>query len=186
MININKFLNTYKNELNNDLILGYYSHLLTDTYFNNVVYTKCWVRDTNNNIIGIKFKNNKIKYIDIEDKKKQKRKYKHKDFELYGKYLYQDGLVDIPKDINIVMSNIDKLIPKFLNKELVNHRFNYLQNEFSNFNKLSLFERKFKHRYYLFTKEELNTNFNDCVNYIIKEIIKLGDCLLYTSDAADE
>ena len=40
MININKFLNTYKNELNNDLILGYYSHLLTDTYFNNVVYTK--------------------------------------------------------------------------------------------------------------------------------------------------
>ena len=78
MININKFLNTYKNELNNDLILGYYSHLLTDTYFNNVVYTKCWVQDTNNNIIGIKFKNNKIKYIDIEDKKKQKRKYKHK------------------------------------------------------------------------------------------------------------
>ena len=51
----------------------------------------------------------------------------------------------------------------------------YLQNEFSNFNKLSLFERKFKHRYYLFTKEELNTIFNDCVNYIIKEIIKLGD-----------
>ena len=97
------------------------------------------------------------------------------DFELYGKYLYQDGLVDIPKDINIVMSNIDKLIPKFLNKELVNHRFNYLQNEFSNFNKLSLFERKFKHRYCLFTKEELNTIFNDCVNYIIKEIIKLGD-----------
>jgi hypothetical protein len=36
MININKFLNTYKNELNNDLILGYYSHLLTDTYFNNL------------------------------------------------------------------------------------------------------------------------------------------------------
>ena len=53
MININKFLNTYKNELNNDLILGYYSHLLTDTYFNNVVYTKCWVQDINNNIIGI-------------------------------------------------------------------------------------------------------------------------------------
>jgi len=125
MINISKFLNTYKNELNNDLILGYYSHLLTDTYFNNVVYTKCWVQDTNNNIIGIKFKNSKIKYIDIEDKKKQKRKYKHKDFELYGKYLY--------------------------------------------------LERKFKHRYCLFTKEELNTIFNDCVNYIIKEIIKLGD-----------
>ena len=175
MININKFLNTYKNELNNDLILGYCSHLLTDTYFNNVVYTKCWVQDTNNNIIGIKFKNSKIKYIDIEDKKKQKRKYKHKDFELYGKYLYQDGLVDIPKDINIVMSNIDKLIPKFLNKELVNYRFNYLQNEFSNFNKLNLFERKFKHRYCLFTKEELDIIFNNCVNYIIKEITKLGD-----------
>ena len=73
------------------------------------------------------------------------------------------------------MSNIDKLIPKFLNKELVNHRLNYLQKEFSNFNKLNLFERKFKHRYCLFTKEKLDTIFNDCVNYIIKEIIKLGN-----------
>lgn len=57
------------------------------------------------------------------------------------------------------MSNIDKLIPKFLNKELVNHRFNYLQNEFSNFNKLRLFERKFKHRYCLFYKGRIKYNF---------------------------
>ena len=73
------------------------------------------------------------------------------------------------------MLNIDKLIPKFLNKELVNYRFNYLQSEFSNFNKLSLFERKFKQKYFLFTKEELDAIFNNCVNYIIKEITKLGD-----------
>ena len=35
MINIDKFLSTYKDNLDNPLILGYYSHILTDNFFNN-------------------------------------------------------------------------------------------------------------------------------------------------------
>lgn len=174
MINIDNFLNTYKNELDNHLILGYYSHLLTDNYFNNIVYSKCWVQDKDKNIIGVRFKNNKIKYIDIEDKKSFKKKYKHKDFELYGKYLYQDKLVDIPKNKDIVISNINKLIPNFLDEQLVNNRFNYLQKSFSSFNKLSILEKIFKHQYSLFTKEKLDEIFNNCIVYIIDEINKLG------------
>lgn len=174
MINISKFLNTYKNELDNHLILGYYSHLLTDNYFNDIVYSKCWVQDENKNIIGIKFKNNKIKYIDLEDKKRIKKKYKHKDFELYGRYLYQDKLVDIPQNRDTVISNIDKLIPNFLDEQLVNQRFDYLQKNFSSFNKLNLFEIAFRHKYSLFTKKELDEAFNNCVKHIIDEINKLG------------
>lgn len=173
MINIDKFLKTYNEKLDNHLVLGYYSHLLTDLFFNNAVYSKCWVQDKNNDIIGIKFKNGKIKYIDKEDKKRIKRKYKHKDFELYGRYLYNDNLIEIPSDKNIVLSNIIVLIPQFLNKELVDKRFNYLENGFSKFNKLSLFEKIFKHKYCLFDKNELDSLLEDCVNFIIKEISKL-------------
>lgn len=31
----------------------------------------------------------------MEDKKRQKRKYKHIDFELYGKYLFKDKKIDL-------------------------------------------------------------------------------------------
>lgn len=66
MIDINKFLNVYNDVLNNPLILGYYSHLLTDQFYNEKVYTTKWIQDENNNIIGIKF-NNKILKIDKEN-----------------------------------------------------------------------------------------------------------------------
>lgn len=68
MIDINKFLSVYKSKLGNPLILGYYSHLLTDQFYNEKVYTSKWVQDDNDNIIGIRF-NNKILKIDIDDKK---------------------------------------------------------------------------------------------------------------------
>ena len=173
MINIDKFLSTYKDNLDNSLILGYYSHILIDNFFNNIVYSNCWIQNSNNDIIGIKLKNGKIKHIDINDTKKIRRKYKHKDFELYGKYLYQDNKVELPTNKNIILSNISELKPNFLNEELVTKRFNYLENNFKTFNKLNLFERIFKHKYLLFSKEELDNIYNNCIKLIIDEINKL-------------
>jgi len=174
MIDINKFLDIYKNKLNNPLILGYYSHLLTDQFYNEKVYTTRWVQDDENNIVGIKFKNNKILKIDIEDKKRLKRKYKHYDFELYGKYLFDYDLITIPTNDKIIKDNIDFLDGKFLTDELVEYRLNYLKNGFSGFNKLNLKEKLFKHKYKLFTKEELDGIMNDCIDMIIKKIEEVG------------
>ena len=173
MIDINKFLNIYKNQLNNPLILGYYSHLLTDQFYNEKVYTSKWVQDDNNNIIGIRF-NNKILKIDIDDKKRLKRKYKHIDFELYGKYLFNDGYVSIPKNINLVKENAVYLKDKFLTDELIDYRFNYLKNDFAKFNKLSLSEKLFKHNYKLFTKKELDTIMEECIEMVINKIREVG------------
>ncbi len=173
MIDINKFLNIYKNQLNNPLILGYYSHLLTDQFYNEKVYTSKWVQDDNNNIIGIRF-NNKILKIDIDDKKRLKRKYKHIDFELYGKYLFNDGYVSIPKNINLVKENAVYLKDKFLTDELIDYRFNYLKNDFTKLNKLSLSERLFKHNYKLFTKKELDNIMEECIKMVINKIREVG------------
>lgn len=170
MIDINKFLNIYKSQLSNPLILGYYSHLLTDQFYNEKVYTSKWVQDDKNNIIGIKFNNNKILKIDINDKKRLKRKYKHRDFELYGKYLFNDGYVSIPQNINLVKDNAIYLENKFLTDKLIDYRFNYLKNDFAKFNKLSLSEKLFKHNYKLFTKNELDTILEDCIEMIINKI----------------
>lgn len=169
MIDIDKFLNTYKDKLNNHLILGYYSHLLTDQFYNEKIYTTKWIQDKNNHIIGIKF-NNKILKIDIEDKKRLKRKYKHKDFELYGKYLFNDGYVSIPKNKELIKESSKYLKDNFLTDELIDHRFYYLNNEFTKFNKLSLYEKIFKHKYCLFTKNELDTIMEECIEMIITKI----------------
>lgn len=174
MIDINKFLDIYKNKLNNPLILGYYSHLLTDQFYNEKVYTTKWVQDDKNNIVGIKFKNNKILKIDIEDKNRLKRKYKHYDFELYGKYLFNDNIVQVPTNDKLIKNNIDCLDKKFLTDELVEYRINYLNHEFTDFNKLSLKEKIFKHNYKLFTKDELDELMNNCVDMVIKKIEEVG------------
>lgn len=170
MIDINKFLDIYKNKLNNPLILGYYSHLLTDQFYNERVYTNKWVQDEKNNIVGIKLKNNKILKIDIEDKKGLKRKYKHYDFELYGRYLFSDNKLIIPTDTELIKKNIDYLEGKFLTDELVEYRINYLKSEFKKINKLSLKEKIFKHNYKLFTKTELDNLFNECIDMILEKI----------------
>lgn len=174
MIDINKFLDIYKNKLNNPLILGYYSHLLTDQFYNEIVYTTRWVQDNENNIVGIKFKNNKILKIDIEDKKRLKRKYKHYDFELYGKYLFNDEKIPIPTNAMLIKDNVNYLDGKFLTDELVEYRLNYLKTGFSDFNKLNIKEKIFKHKYKLFTKEELDVIMDDCVDMVIKKIKEVG------------
>lgn len=131
-------------------------------------YQDTWIQDKNN-IIGIKF-NNKILKIDIEDKKRLKRKYKHKDFELYGKYLFNDGYVSIPKNKELIKENSKYLKDNFLTDELIDHRFYYLNNEFTKFNKLSLYEKIFKYKYCLFTKNELDTIMEECIKMIITKI----------------
>ncbi len=172
MIDIDLFLKDYKENLSNPLILGYYCHLLADNFYNNEIYSNKWIQDANNNIIGIKLKNGKILNIDIEDKKRQKRKYKHKDFELYGKYLFKEKKIELPKDDIAIKNNIKYLKNRFVNDELVDYRLNYLNNGFIKFNKLKFNELLFQHNYKLFSKNELDRIFDNCVDMILKKIME--------------
>lgn len=174
MIDINSFIKDYKDNLSDPLILGYYCHLLTDSFYNNIVYTKCWVQNNNHDIIGIKFKNNKIKRIKPDDKKRIKRKYKHRDFELYGKYLFNYDNLEVPQNKDKITNHIKFLKDNFLTNELVNKRIEYLNTDFIKFNKLSIKEKLIKHNYKLFSKDELDSLLNKCVNHILKELEKVG------------
>lgn len=173
MINIDLFLKDYKDNLSNPLILGYYCHLLADYYYNLKVYTTKWVCDEENNIIGIKLKNNKIIKLDKEDKNKLRKKYKHSDFELYGKYLF--NTIEIPTNSEIIKDNIKYLKDNLLTDELVDYRIKYLKTDFIKNNKLTLKERLIKNNYKLFTKTELNKMLEECVNLIIEKINDIGE-----------
>ena len=169
MIDIDSFLKDYKNKLSNPLILGYYCHLLTDNFYNNEIYSNIWVQDNKHNIIGIKLKNGKILNIDKDDKKRAKRKYKHNDFELYGKYLFKENKVELPRNSMIIKDNIKYLKNSFINNKLVDDRIKYLNNEFVKFNKLKFNELIFPHNYKLYSKNKLDKIFANCVDMILKK-----------------
>ncbi len=173
MINIDLFLKDYKDNLSNPLILGYYCHLLADYYYNLKVYTTKWVCDEENNIIGIKLKNNKIVSLDKEDKKNLRKKYKHGDFELYGKYIF--NTIEIPTNSEIIKDNIKYLKDNLLTDELVDYRIKYLKTDFIKNNKLTLKERLIKNNYKIFTKTELDKMLEECVNLIIEKINDIGE-----------
>ena len=165
---IKLFLKDYKDKLDNTLIMGYYTHLLTDYYYNNYVFSNCWVQE-NNKVIGIKLKNGKVIRTDNKDKTLRKD-LKHYDFDLYGKYLYKNNRVEVPNIDYDINDSLNLLNDNFFNMKMVNKRINYLNNEFYKFNKISFKERIIGYK--LFTKEELDKVFNECCNYILNEVKK--------------
>jgi hypothetical protein len=165
IIELNRFIDTYKDNLTNPLILGYYTHLLTDYYYNNQIYTRSFIPDNNGIVTGIRLFNNEI--ITLEDNSRSaRREFKQKDFLNYGKYLYKNNLITLPKDKKIIINNLKYLKPNFITKEEVIERIDYLNsNDFIEYN--SNYDESL---YKLFTKEEYDTIFNDCLSFIKKEL----------------
>lgn len=166
---IDKFMEVYKNKLNNTLIIGYYAHLLTDYYYNKYVYTIKWVKDNKENLVGVKLNNNKI----IKTKDKEVLKYfKHHDFCLYGKYLYNNNMVFLPKyNLNIV-DDLKYLKGKFYSVDDVFNRFKYLNSEFIDINKYSFKDKVFGIHYKLFERSELDILYKDCIKFVLDNIKK--------------
>ena len=165
MIDIDKFLDEYKDHLDNPLVIGYYVHLLTDNYFNEYVYYNKWVQN-NYEIIGARTLDGKI--IPEKDDFRIKSSLKHGDFELYGKYLYDNHEVEVPSDSNEIIKNIGCLKNHFLSTEEVEKRVNFLNTEFKGYNPF-----KEMSDYKLMTKEEIDGVLSGCIEYIDKELDKL-------------
>ena len=92
---------------------------------------------------------------------------------MYVKYLFKDNKVELPKDSIVIKNNIRYLKNKFLTDELVDYRINYLNNGFSRLNKLKYNELIFQYNYKLFSKNELDKIFEDCVNMVLKKLMEV-------------
>lgn len=167
------FLKIYKDKIKNSpLLLGYYSHILTDYYYNNYIFTNCWVQNKDNDIIGIKLNNGNVIRTKSNDNKLLKY-YKHQDLESYGKFLFKNNFVEIPQTFNYKENDLDLLKNKFFNTEDVKKRMNYLNNDFIRLSKYTLKQKIFGIKYKMLTKEELDKLFNDCINFVIENINKV-------------
>lgn len=77
----------------------------------------------------------------------------------------------MPTNIEIICENTKLLKNNLYLPNQVEKRIKYLNDDLYKINKLSLKEKLFKHQYKLFTKEELDEIFDNCVKFIINEII---------------
>lgn len=85
-----KFIEKYKEIIKEPIVLGYLAHLMTDFYWNYNTFKQKAVYK-NGELIGFKGKNNVI-LGDTE----LLRKTKVNDFNIFSRYLYKNGIVQIP------------------------------------------------------------------------------------------
>lgn len=158
---IEKFIQDNDGNIDNPIILGYITHLITDSYWNNLTYHVHGVRNNEKKLIGIKLNNgdNLIAGSEI------RRREKVEDFKIFVNFICENKLIDIPvydektceyvkkiKNIQLTSEDIYKLI-EFLKKTQDGVKL----------------ERK---EYKIFTQEELIQNIDKCVEYIIEELKK--------------
>lgn len=155
---IDLFINKYKKELKNPIVLGYLSHLLADSYFNDYFYSK-YTQVKNNEIF---LKNEKMGALEI-------RKIKHHDFNLFSEFLegkLGNEIIQTQNTLNL----INKLEFTFTNDDLVNtiDKINELINKKYNY----------KNNYMVLSEQELNIVLKNTINYIIQFIEELSNIMI--------
>lgn len=149
--------------LNNPLILGYYTHLATDYFWNSKTYDEYGIFNEEGKRIGVKLNNGKEKIC----QKEEIRKLKTNDFKIFSAHIYEKEMIEkIYWDDNIMTylkqfdwikfekTDIEKLIT-YINKHIDKKNLS--------------FEGKEK-GYSIYTEELIDSNINICVNKIKKQI----------------
>lgn|SRR5574344_571087 len=155
-----KFKNIHYDDMNDLLILGYFTHLMTDYFFNKYTYSKKYVIDDHGKILGFKTKRNEILNCSINTT----IRVKHEDFSAFSDLLkintynfsYNSTLFDSLsklKTFNLEVDDVQKI-------------FNYLN---------SLKDKqniKEKRSLVMFSKDELDNMLNECVDFVSSYIVK--------------
>lgn len=162
--NIKGFKEKYEKYFSiNPLILGYYTHLVTDYFWNSKTYDEYGIFNKEGERIGIKLNSGKEKIC----AKEEMRKMKVNDFKIFSAHIYEKEMIDkiywnddIDKYlkqidwIKIEKSDIEKLII-YINKHIDKKNLE--------------FDGKEK-GYSIYNEELIDSNIDICVDNIIKQI----------------
>ena len=160
---LQKFKKQYEKDFKNPIILGYYTHLLTDNYWNSTLYKNHYeMYDEEKGLLKIKMNNGATKifsFIEIQ-------KIKHKDLEIFSQYLNNEANIKYPtydekileysktlKEFTYTISDIQKTI-QYIEENIKSQK------------------EKVEEHYQLFTKQELIEYMNKSVQYIEEEILE--------------
>lgn len=160
--NIDNFLESYKNKLQNPIVLGYLTHLLTDYYWNKITYHRYSLRDKEGNAIGL-ILNDETK---VECRIKERSRIKHGDFALFENYIINQKEYIVPKYEECILELLDdiKEIP-FVKSDII---------KIIDYVKIKSEEKCVIGKYKLFTKEQILTDYEESINFIVEFLNKLN------------
>ena len=158
---IEKFKQEYKDKMNNTVILGYWSHLLTDYFWNKLVYEKYCVYDDKNEKIGYKRKDKTIQYCS----KEEIRKTKVNDFHVFEKYLLSRNEIQIPYFTNDILEKSKEIKEIYVQKKEMLNAIDYLNIE----KEKSKIEEE---QYNMFSQEDIQKYYEQSIEFILEEIKK--------------
>ncbi len=159
----NKFIGRYKNSLNNEVILGYLTHLLTDYYFNNLVFTNNTIKDSNGKIVKIKLKKNNV----IDGNGESRRILKQQDFAYFDRYILNNYNFKLPKYSDEMLLKIHAFNEINYTKNDIEKIINYLK-KLSTKTNCKIHEDKFS----MFSMQELYKEYIRCINFVSNTLEK--------------
>ena len=155
---IEKFRKMYKSKLKNTFILGYYTHLLTDYFWNDYCYTNYFsMYDKTKNLI-------KVKQLDGSEKIEtwhESVAEKQKDFRIFTKYLQKKININDNFDEGKLLEDCKEFS---ITKSDISNTVNYLKN-------IKNIEIE-QEDYTIFSEEVLKQTFNDSVDFIVEKIVE--------------
>lgn len=153
-INMDKFLEKNKSKLNNELVLGIYSHLLADFCFNKYTIEKHTIQK-DDRLIPILSNGN-------ENEKRATMQIKQEDFRIFGETFIRNK--EVGEKISITKNTLD--LSKDLNYEITKED---ILKTVDKVNELVDLDTK-EEEYTMFTEKELIDLFNSTLEYIDKKI----------------
>ena len=150
----------------NELLLGYFSHILTDYFFNRYTFLNYYVKDEKSKTIGCYLKNGEFLSADVEEVKA----IKHSDFSVYSNRKLQnfteielqitEDLIEKSKQIKLMEifeDDLEKTV-EYLNEMILKKKEKTRNSKFID--------------YKIFTEEKLQELTKDCIEFVYNKIKK--------------
>lgn len=115
------FYEIYSKKMNNPIIMGYLTHLMTDALWNDIFYNEKCIKK-NGKLIGFINKNGKL----IRGDKNDLRMNKQSDFRIYSSYIYKNHYMKLPKFGSEVAQNANIIEIININDEDVKKVVDYI------------------------------------------------------------
>lgn len=166
--NYQEFINKYKQDLDNPIVLGYLTHLLTDYYWNNLTFSKYTASNENGEVIGVLI--NETDFVSGD--REFRRILKQKDFANFDNEVLQTKDYTIPEITNDIINELIVIKETKYNSNDIEKIINYL--------KIMVKTKKQENleNYAMFTRERINEYYKKSIDFIVKT---LNEILIYYS-----
>ena len=163
---IKKFKKEYKAHFDNPVILGYYTHLLTDYFWNKLTYESRNIYNNKKELIAIKTTNGTIKPCKYEEA----RIAKVSDFHEFEKYLLSNKEIIMPYYQEDIIKKSKEIKEIYVEKEELQNALNYLEQTKKEI------ENSKKGEYQIYSEDEMIKYYKESLEFILDKLnVKKSD-----------